>query len=134
MSNHTPSNCPHCGAEPYLDPSSDPSSNYAPSPPPSPNQYTGEPEANTSWTCGTDFVEEWGFSRSSECYERELNTLQQELVATKEKVMILTTFFQNLEDEIECTSECGSHYGSHCDCSRLSRANKIIDAFKALAN
>jgi hypothetical protein len=52
--------------------------------------------------------------------ERELN----ESIAEVARLHIL---FKNLADEIECTSECDSHYGGSCDCDRIARAYAIVD-------
>jgi hypothetical protein len=45
-------NCPYCRSEIYSLPC--------------------EGDETTYWKCGTDYVEDWGFARSSDCYESEL--------------------------------------------------------------
>jgi hypothetical protein len=45
-----------------------------------------EGDETTYWKCGTDYVEEWGFARSSECYEFELTAKNNEVARLRERI------------------------------------------------
>ena len=69
----TPNACPHCGMAIYSLPCAG--------------------DETTYWKCGTDFVEEWGFARSAECYEKELAASKAEVERLKKllsDLLILT--------------------------------------------
>jgi hypothetical protein len=60
----TPNNCPYCRSEIYSLPC--------------------EGDETTYWKCGTDYVEDWGFARSSDCYESELAEKTKEVARLSE--------------------------------------------------
>jgi hypothetical protein len=123
--------CPHCGAEP-----------------------------NTAfyWKCGTNhFPDRPPYTISELCQERqarqkaeselsklkeitdvvpnlcrEVDTTTDELEKLEAENTALKDLFGRLEEEIECGPECASHYGTHCNCSRLKRANKVLIEFSTL--
>ena len=80
MNPQTSDNCPYCKAKVYALPC--------------------EGDETTYWECGTDYVQEWGFARSSDCYEFELSEKTNEVARLRESLDRYEDIINKQDDEL----------------------------------